>query len=282
MGTSNLNKGPKGSSLLPSDYDGEALSGAGIYPSDDEPQDNPEKEPQDNPEEDPQNNPEVQKPALQKTWTTAKKTFGSQIGRTNPHVGHIGKSYVRALGGHKRAAGSVPSARKITSDIIYLFSGAPSDVKRKLTELGISYEGKTTKEVFNDIFRILRTGAGTNEETIADSALGDTINDLLESDLYSEDLDETLNKGLLDFLVANYLKNSIFKKLLTELAYAELTIYKTYDEIQSLEDNLMEYISGICKTIVSGKLHDNVNETEIKNLSNILYETCYKVMEGMK
>ena len=88
--------------------------------------------------------------------------------------------------------------------------------------------------------------------------------------------------ALLDFLVANYLKNSIFKKLLTELAYAELTINKTYDEIQSLEDNLMEYISGICKTIVSGKLHDNVNETEIKNLSNILYETCYKVMEGMK
>ena len=47
MGTSNLNKGPKGSSLLPSDYDGEALSGAGIYPSDDEPQDKDEAEAQD-------------------------------------------------------------------------------------------------------------------------------------------------------------------------------------------------------------------------------------------
>lgn len=281
MGTSNLNKGPKGSSLLPSDYDGGEF-GDGIIQPDEEPQEKPDENPQDNPNEEPQDNPEAQRPILPKTWTTAKKSFSSQIGKSNPHVGHIGKNYVRALGGHKRAAGSLPSARKITSGIINLFSGDPNEIKRKLKKLGISYEGKTTKEVFAEIFRMLRIGAGTNEETIADSALGDTINDLLESDMYSEDLDETLNKGVLDFLVANYLKNSIFKKLLTELAYTELTSNKTYDEIQSLEDNLIEYISGICKTVVSDKLYDNMNEAEIKNLSNKLYETCYKIMEGMK
>ena len=281
MGTSNLNKGPKGSSLLPSDYDG-GLSGDGIIQPNEEPQENPDENPQDNPNEDPQNTPETQTPVSPKTWTVAKRSFSSQIGKSNPHVGHIGKNYVRALGGYKRATGSVPSARKITSDIINLFSGDPSEIKRKLTELGITYEGKTTKEVFVEIFRMLRIGAGTNEETIADSALGDTINDLLVSDMYSEDLDETLNKEVLIFLVANYLKNSIFKKLLSELAYTELTNNKTYDEIQSLEDNLIEYISGICKTVVSEKLHDNMNEVEIKTLSNKLYETCYKIMEGME
>jgi hypothetical protein len=81
MGTSNLYKGPKGSSLIPADYTGEpdeqpVAAPEGEAPAEEQPE-NDEPTEEENPEqEDPQ---QEEQPRV--TWTQAKRTFSSQIGK---------------------------------------------------------------------------------------------------------------------------------------------------------------------------------------------------------
>lgn len=134
MGTSSIYKGPKKTILLPDDYsDDNDLNDVSNSPSDEEANEQPQE-----------------KPSV--SWQSAKSGVTKSVGSDSRAVRHAMSSYTKALGGHRNAAKQSVQARKTTASIISFFSGTPSEVKHRLESEGISFEGKTTKEVFIEIY----------------------------------------------------------------------------------------------------------------------------------
>ena len=115
MGTSNLYKGPKGSSLLPADYSGE-------------PDEQPNNEDQAPQEENPEQEESQQEEKPRVTWTQAKRTFSNQIGKRSPNVRLVAKTYTKASGGYKHAAKTSGSSKRVARGIINFFSGTPESI----------------------------------------------------------------------------------------------------------------------------------------------------------
>lgn len=282
MGTSNLYKGPKGTSLLPADYTGEPNEQQPIVAPDgessaDEQSENDEPAETENPEqEDPQ-----QKEQPRVTWTQAKRTFSTQIGKRKPDVKWITKTYTKASGGYKHAAKTSGSSKRVARGIITFFSGTPDVIRQRLEQIGIVFEGRSTQEIFNDIYSHLCTGASSREDALADKALSQTFSELFESELMNEQGLDVFKPELLEFLVSHFVTNSIYYKLLNEVAFGELTGNKSNADIAKIEDDLKTFIDGLVSGRVPEYLHEGITPDEVNKMVDNLYEDCYKVMEGL-
>lgn len=282
MGTSNLYKGPKGTSLLPTDYTGEPDEQQPVVAPDgessaDEQSENDEPAETENPElEDP-----LQKEQPRVTWTQAKRTFSTQIGKRKPDVKWITKTYTKASGGYKHAAKTSSSSKRVARGIITFFSGTPDVIRQRLEQIGIVFEGRSTQEIFNDIYSHLCTGASSREDALADKALSQTFSELFESELMNEQGLDVFKPELLEFLVSHFVTNSIYYKLLNEVAFGELTGNKSNADIAKIEDDLKTFIDGLVSGRVPEYLHEGITPDEVNKLVDNLYEDCYKVMEGL-
>lgn len=282
MGTSNLYKGPKGTSLLPADYTGEPDEQQPVVAPDgessaDEQSENDEPAEMENPEqEDPK-----QKEQPKVTWTQAKRTFSTQIGKRKPNVKWITKTYTKASGGYKHAAKTSGSSKRVARGIITFFSGTPDVIRQRLEQIGIVFEGRSTQEIFNDIYSHLCTGASSREDALADKALSQTFSELFESELMNEQGLDVFKPELLEFLVSHFVTNSIYYKLLNEVAFGELTGNKSNADIAKIEDDLKTFIDGLVSGIVPDYLHEGIALDEVNKMVDNLYEDCYKVMEGL-
>lgn len=282
MGTSNLYKGPKGTSLLPTDYTDEPDEQQPVVAPDgessaDEQSENDEPAETENPElEDP-----LQKEQPRVTWTQAKRTFSTQIGKRKPDVKWITKTYTKASGGYKHAAKTSGSSKRVARGIITFFSGTPDVIRQRLEQIGIVFEGRSTQEIFNDIYSHLCTGASSREDALADKALSQTFSELFESELMIEQGLDVFKPELLEFLVSHFVTNSIYYKLLNEVAFGELTGNKSNADIAKIEDDLKTFIDGLVSGRVPEYLHEGITPDEVNKLVDNLYEDCYKVMEGL-
>ena len=282
MGTSNLYKGPKGTSLLPTDYTGEPDEQQPVVAPDGESSADEQSE-NDEPAE--TENPELedllQKEQPRVTWTQAKRTFSTQIGKRKPDVKLITKTYTEASGGYKHAAKTSGSSKRVARGIITFFSGTPDVIRQRLEQIGIVFEGRSTQEIFNDIYSHLCTGASSREDALADKALSQTFSELFESELMNEQGLDVFKPELLEFLVSHFVTNSIYYKLLNEVAFGELTGYKSNADIAKIEDDLKTFIDGLVSGRVPEYLHEGITPDEVNKLVDNLYEDCYKVMEGL-
>ena len=268
MGTSNLYKGPKGSSLLPADYSGE-------------PDEQPNNEGQAPQEENPEQEEPQQEEKPRVTWTQAKRTFSNQIGKRSPNVRLVAKTYTKASGGYKHAAKTSGSSKRVARGIINFFSGTPESIRQRLEKIGIVFEGRSTQEIFNDIYSHLSTGASSREDAVADKALSQTFSELFESELMSEQGLDVFKAELLEFLVSLFVANSIYYRLLNEVSFGELTGNKSNEDIARIEADLKSFIDGLVSGRVPEHLHEGITANEVNSLVDNLYEDCYKVMEDI-
>lgn len=281
MGTSNLYKGPKGSSLLPADYTGEpdeqtVPTTEGEAPEEYQPEnDNPQEE------ENPEREESHQEEQPRVTWTQAKRTFSNQIGKHHPDVKWVAKTYTKASGGYKHAAKTSGSSKRVARGIINIFSGTPDAIRQRLEQIGIGFEGRSTQEIFNDIYTHLGTGASSREDAVADKALSQTFSELFESELMNEQGLGVFKPELLEFLVSHFVTNSIYYKLLNEVSFGELTSNKSNEDIARIEEDLKTFIDGLVSGRVPEYLHEGITPNEVNKLVDNLYEDCYKVMEGI-
>lgn len=283
MGTSNLYKGPKGSSLLPADYSGEqddqsVVVSGGEVPEYEQPE-NGVFSPQEEATQEQEEPQHEERPRV--TWTQAKRTFSGQIGKRNPDVGWVAKTYTKASGGYKHAARASGSSKQVARGIINFFSGSPESIRQHLEQIGIVFEGRSTQEIFNDIYSHLSTGASSREDAVADKALSQTFSELFESELMTEQGLDVFKPELLEFLVSHFVANSIYYKMLNEVSFGELTSNKSNDDIARIEEDLKTFIDGLVSGRVPEHLHEGITANEINSLVDNLYEDCYKVMEGI-
>lgn len=283
MGTSNLYKGPKGSSLLPADYSGEpdeqpVVAPEGKVPEDEQPE-NEDQVPQEEETSEQEEPQQEEKPRV--TWTQAKRAFSSQIGKHSPNVQWVAKTYTKASGGYKHAAKTSSSSKRVTRGIINFFSGTPEAIRQRLEQIGIVFEGRSTQEIFNDIYSHLSTGASSREDAVADKALSQTFSELFESELMTEQGLDVFNPELLDFLVYHFVANAVYYRLLNEVSFGELTGNKSNEDIARIEEDLKSFIDGLVSGRVPEHLHEGITANEVNSLVDNLYEDCYKVMEGI-
>lgn len=281
MGTSNLYKGPKGTSLLPVDYTDETGSQSVNASIDDTPDEKEQPDEEVSIDDDLEQERPQREDESRVSWTQAKRTFTNQIGKHSPNVRLIAKIYTKASGGYKHAAATSASSKKVARGIISMFSGTPDTIRRRIEHIGIVFVGRSTQEIFDDLYSYLCTGAATRADALADKALSQTFSELFESERMNEQNMEVFTPELLKFLVSHFIANSIYYKLLNEVAFGELTGDKENADIAKIEDELKTFIDGLVDGRVSEHLHEGITHDEVGKMVDDLYEDCYKVMEGL-
>ena len=193
----------------------------------------------------------------------------------------VAKTYTKASGGYKHAAKTSSSSKRVARGIINFFSGTPDAIRQRLEQIGIVFEGRSTQEIFNDIYTHLGTGASSREDAVADKALSQTFSELFESELMNEQGLDVFKPELLQFLVSHFVTNSIYYKLLNEVSFGELTSNKSNEDIARIEEDLKTFMDGLVSGRVPEYLHEGITPNEVNKLVDNLYEDCYKVMEGI-
>ena len=265
MGTSSIYKGPKKTILLPDDYsDDNDLNDGSNSPSNEEANEQPQE-----------------KPSV--TWQSAKSGVTKSVGSDTRAVRSAMSSYTKALGGHRNAARQSAKARKTTASIISFFSGSPSEIRHRLESEGISFEGKTTKEIFFEIRDLLAPIPSTLEDSYVNKAVTDTISELMkDSNLETEQINDLLNQALLEKLVCGTVKNYIYQKFISQATAGILKKDNSIADIHRFEKKAKSWIEGIVKSVIPKMLHNGVNPRDIDNKVKAIYEGCYKIMENFK
>lgn len=265
MGTSSIYKGPKKTILLPDDYS-----------DDNNPNDVFDTLSDEKSNEQPQEQPTM-------TWQSAKSRVTKSVGSDTRAVRNAMSSYTKALGGHRNAAKQSVQARKTTANIISFFSGSPSEIKHRLESEGISFEGKTTKEIFFEKRDLLAPIPNTLEGSYVNKAVTDTISELMkDSNLETEQIDNLLNQELLEKLVCGTVKNYIYQKFISQATAGILKKDNSITDIHRFEKKAKSWIEGIVKSVIPKMLHSGVNPRDIDNKVKAIYEGCYKIMENFK
>ena len=265
MGTSSIYKGPKKTILLPDDYS-----------DDNNPNDVSDSLSDEKSNEQPQEQPTM-------TWQSAKGRVTKSIGSDKRAVRKAMSSYTKALGGHRNAAKQSVQARKTTANIISFFSGSPLEIKHRLESEGISFEDKTTKEIFFEIRDLLAPIPNTLEDSYVNKAVTDTISELMkDSNLETEQIDNLLNQELLEKLVCGTVKNYIYQKFISQATAGILKKDNSITDIHRFGKKAKSWIEGIVKNVIPKMLQSGVNPRDINNKVKAIYEGCYKIMENFK
>ena len=258
MGTSSLYRGPKKTILLPDDYTDNNLSN-----------------------DSPVNDYDLSlrtEPSI--TWQSAKSILTKSVGNGRSAVRHALSSYTKSLGGYRNAAKSAVQARRVTSRIITIFTGTSAEIKAHLQAEGISFEGKTTEEVFLDIRDILAPTPNLLEDGYVNNAVTDAISDILkDTKVDIEQIDTVFNEELLSKLVCGTVTYYIYHKLISQATFGVLKNEKSLVKIQKFEKEAKLLIDGIVKGTIPDLLHSGISSKEVTTIVTEIFEECYKVME---
>lgn len=275
MGTSSLYGGPKKTVLLPDGY-------------------NPEEEPiecipaegkpdGETPEESEPNEAPTQPQQPSASWGTVRRNMTTALNnRTRRNVKKAINSYAKALGGHKNATRQATTVKKTATRLISFFSGTPEDIRVRFEEAGISFEGRATKDIFNDISGLLAPVPNDLEDSLANKALRDTIAELAADDSIDLGQLDSFNEALLQRLVGGLVKHYIFDKLIQQSGQSALKNCDNTAQLLNLEKEIKKYIDGIVDLVISDLVHTGISQSDFDSAVEAIFDTAYQQMEDLR
>lgn len=286
MGTSSLYRGPKMTSLLPSDYNPD------VNPEQDAPdkkvpteneaeevelqQDDTENEKSKEQKDDQPNQPSVK-------WSTARSSMRKAMNnRSSGNAKSAIRNYTKALGGHTNATRQSAKVRRTAGTLYTYFAGTPEAIRQRLVEAGIRFEGRATKEIFNDICGLIAPVPNDLEESLTNKALRETFADVAADLSINLNQLESFNEELLQRLVGGLMKHYIFDKLLLQ---SEQTALKNCDQIadlRELEKSIRIYIDGIVDSVVPSIIKSGLNPADFNRALETLCDISYQQMEELR
>lgn len=278
MGTSNLYKGPKGQSLLPEGY--EESTDLDNNPNDVVSSDDADTS-QKAIEEDIYWRKQQQNQVGGGNWSAAKRAITRTSGGSRSNINRAVSSYTKALGGAKSAAKKSKVAQSITVGLYDLLSGSSVQVRENLENIGIKLEGRSNRDVFNEICKHLAPTPDDLDNSIANKALNETISEIVSEEGFDTSDLGVFNSEMLNKMVSGFITNYIFEKLIHQTGYGMLIKGKSPQEIETAEENLKDYIWSIVRHVVKKNLHEGINKKDVRKMINNLYEKSYGVMESM-
>lgn len=280
MGTSSLYRGPKKSSLLPSDYDPDVSPEQNtpdkIVPN----EDGTSKE---EPKQDKTNEQEDKRPVQPSVkWGTARGSMRKAMNnRSSGNVKSAIRSYTKALGGHTNAMRQAAKVRIVAGTLYSYFEGAPETIRKRLVEAGIQFEGRPTKDIFNDICGLIAPIPNDLEDSLANKALRETFSDVAADQSINLDQLECFNEELLQKLVGGLMKHYIFDKLLLQSEQTALKKCEQISKIHELEKSIKLYIDGIVDSVVPNIIKKGLNPKDFNRAIETLFDISYQQMEEL-
>ncbi len=274
MGTSSLYRGPKNTPLLPSDYnpdvDSEQDAPNKTVPSEDEAE-----------EAESQLDNQANQPSVK--WGTARSSMRKAMNnRSSGNAKSAIRNYAKALGGHTNATRHAAKARRTASALYAYFAGTPEAIHQRLVEAGIRFEGRSTKDIFNDICGLIAPISNDLEDSLTNKALHETFADVA-ADL-SIDLNqlESFNEELLQCLVGGLIKHYIFDKLLLQSEQTALKNCEQTADLRELEKSIRIYIDGIVDSVVPDIIKSGLNPVDFNRALETLFDISYQQMEELQ
>lgn len=290
MGTSSLYGGPKKTSLLPSDYDPDGNPKQDVptrdTPDNTEPDvDNPEGgEPQQDNPENGEEGQDVEQPVQPSvSWGTARGSMRKALGnRSSRNVKVAVRHYTKALGGHTNATRQATKARKAASVIYTYFAGTPEAIRKRLEDAGIKFEGRPTKNIFNDICTLLAPVPNDLEDSLTNMALQETFAEVAADQSIDLNQLESFNEELLQRLVGGLIKHYIFDKLIMQSEQTALKNCERTSDLRELEKSIKKYIDGIVDSVVPDIVKNGINPADFNRAVETLFDVSYQQMEEMR
>lgn len=286
MGTSSLYRGPKTTALLPSDYN----------PDENTKQDAPDEtvptENEAGEADAQQNDSENEKPKVQEDdqpnqpsvkWGTVRSSMRKAMNnRSSGNAKSAIRNYTKALGGHTNATRQAAKVRRTAGTLYSFFAGSPEAIRQRLVEAGIRFEGRATKDIFNDICGLIAPAPNDLEDSLTNKALRETFADVAADQSIDLNQLENFNEELLQRLVGGLMKHYIFDKLLLQ---SEQTALKNCDQIanlRELEKSIRIYIDGIVDSVVPGIIKSGLNPADFNRALETLCDISYQQMEELR
>lgn len=288
MGTSSLYRGPKKTSLLPSDYnpDGNMEQDAPIEDVQDKvAPDGDGAEPQHGELEDgapkKQDGEQSNQPSVK--WSTARRAMRKAMrNRSNGNVMGAIRNYTKALGGHTNAIQQAAKVRKTAGTLYTYFSGPPEAIHQRFIEAGIQFEGRTTKDIFNDICGLIVPVPNDIEDSLTNKAMRETFADVAADQNIDLNQLESFNEELLQRLVGGLIKHYIFDKLLLQSEQTALKNCEQISSLRELEKAIKIYIDGIVDSIVPNIIKSGLNPVDFNRALETLFDISYQQMEELR
>ena len=291
MGTSSLYGGPKKTALLPSDYnpddtaeqdDSTNTNSEDTDTSSGNTDDN--KLNQEQTDVDSSSDYQLIHPVQPKvSWGSARSSMKKAMNeRSERNVKRAIRNYTKALGGHTNATRQSAKVRKTAFDIYSYFSGTPNVIRKLLEDAGVRFEGRPTKDIFNDICRLIAPVPNDLEDSLANMALQETIADVATDDSIDLNLLESFNEELLQRLVGGLMKHYIFDKLVMQSEQTALKNCERTFTLRELEKEIKLYIDGIVDGVVPNLIKSGMNPKDFNRALETLFDISYQQMEELK
>lgn len=291
MGTSSLYGGPKKKALLPSDYDPEGNSEQEIptgntieetEPAEGNPEGiTPSKEQSELEKPEEVAGARLIQPSF--SWGTARRSMRKAMNnRSDANVKSAIRDYTKALGGHTNAMRQAEKVRNTASTLYNFLSGSPDAISKRLEDAGIRFEGRPTKEVFNDICNLIAPVPNDLEDSLTNMALQETFADVAADQSIDLSQLKNYNEELLQYLVGGLMKHYIFDKLILQSEQTALKYCKNTTDLRNLEITIKQYIDGIVDSIVPDLIKSGLNPVDFNRALETLCDISYQQMEELR
>jgi hypothetical protein len=220
-------------------------------------------------------------------WKDAKTSMSNYAtGRTSNYRRTV-SSHIKAYGGAKKASGSAKAGVRTSVNFGRFFSSASSEgIKGALENAKIEYEGRTAKDILNDIINFLAPIPVTKEDSVARKALIRTMEALYER-LEDENNDistlEAIDKEHFNIIMLIQIESYLYERIINDLGSRIETNATSPADAVRKENELKEYINSKVETTLSGRDFSEIDfksRNIDKEIESLFYQ-CYKVMEDM-
>ena len=202
--------------------------------------------------------------------------------RSNGNVKSAVRNYTKALGGHTNATRQASKARKTASAIYSFFAGTPEAIRKRIEDAGIRFEGRPTKDIFNDICTLLAPIPNDLEDSLANMALQETFAEVAADQSIDLNILESFNVELLQRLVGGLIKHYIFDKLIMQSEQTSLKNCERISDLRELEKSIKKYIDGIVDSVVPDIIKSGINPVDFNRAIETLFDISYQQMEELR
>ena len=286
MGTSSLYRGPKKISLLPSDYDSDVnpdqYTPDEVVPAEDGTEENgPQQDKPENEKSREQEGEQPNRPSIK--WGTARGSMRKAMNnRSRDNVKSAIRNYTKALGGHTNATRQAAKVRRAAGTLYTYFIGTPEAIRQRLVEAGVRFDGRATKDIFNDICGLIAPVPNDLEDSLTNKALRETFADIAADQSIDLNLLESFNEVLLQRLVGGLMKHYIFDKLLLQSEQTALKNCEHISDLRELEKSIKIYIDGVVDGVVPGIIKNGLSPEDFNRALETLCDISYQQMEELR
>lgn len=220
------------------------------------------------------------------SWTSVKSDMSKYISSHGKKgsIKNIASQYIKASGGSKSFARSYSIATRAAGNFAWILNSFRTDgVKATLERLGIQLSGRSINIAFSSLINYISPSSNSKDEIAIRAAANKAVQKLYQ---YVEDNNvdytalETMPKDLADKFLCEFIEASIWEKIMIDLGNSFEKYSDNIEKTKGIELEFKDYIH-FSVTIAFESGLSSMQQSDLGDAINGLYEGCYSVLEGI-